>query len=381
MTSIERGGQTGKVLENALVKATVFPGLSGKVLDFTFKPAGERLFQPLEEELIEFATPPIVVNSNYAGYKDMIWEHKFNSAYRIYRGEVTASTPERVAVAMTWRGKDYRIRREVSLRKNRAALDVAVTVESLAKKDQTLSYWRQVTVDLKDRYRPGTQIVPLRPKPERELRGRSFHNRKDEFIFKEPAPTRSNNYLPTQPWWAWISPGSKLIMGEVVDDFESLLPDGFFYSFRRDLFLSQECVFGSRNFKPGEKRTYSLAFVVVDGLDDLDYLSRNLAVDVISAPSHIGNGEKPAAMSIRVASPRILKGCRLRAALIDDSGKTTVAETAVSADLSPTFAAQVILPLDMRTRPGVHQLGIQLVRDADVVETARIIRTKVSVGK
>ncbi len=368
----ELSGTKGYILDNGLVKVSVFPGLSGKVLDYTFIPTGELLFQPLEEEVIEFVDPPIIISSNHAGYKDMIWEYKLNTAYRIYKGEITKNTPEAVAVRMSWQGQIYRIERTVSLRRGSTALGVEIKLTSLKKKPRMLSYWRQTTANVKDVYKPGKQIVPLRPKPDKMPRYREYKNRKVDYIFKEEAPVRSNNYLPAQPWWAWISPGSKLLMGEVVDNRKSMLPDGFFYSFRRGTLMTQETIFGARKFTCGQSRVYRLAFVAVDGLDDLDYLSANLALNVIKTE----NGK----VTVQAASPKLLSNVELRTALLA-GGEVVSVGISVKTDLKPIGAVKLELPLDLKTKPGTYQLAIQLLQSGKVAETAQIMEQIIKVGK
>jgi hypothetical protein len=367
ITTTELNSSKGLILENSLVKAAVFPGLSGKILGYTYKPTGEVLFMPLNEEVIEFAQPPIIVNSNFAGYKDMIWEYRFSAAYRVYKARIIADTLDKVAVELTWQGKSYRIVRTVALSMNSTALNVSVTMTSLADKAQKLSYWKQITANITDTYNPGRQIAPLAPAPKKSPRGRAFNNQKTACIYNKPVPGMSNNYFPSQPWWAWQTPGTKLVMGEVVDDLNSMRPDGFFYSHKRNLLMTQETIFGSRVFKKGQSRTYSLAFVAVDGLTGLDYLSRNLAAKIVTAEGY------PLTVKLQAAAPRYLPGAGLKAVLLDSSSKIVAAGAGPNVDLSPKSAIDLSLPINGKIKPGKYQLALQLACKGKIVETAVIL--------
>ncbi len=375
ITMTELNSSKGYILENSLVKAAVFPGLSGKILDYTFKPTGEVLFMPLNEEVIEYAKPPIIVNSNFAGYKDMIWEYRFSAAYRVYKARIIADSPNKVAVELRWQGKSYRIVRTVSLSMNSTELNVSVTMTSLADKPQKLSYWKQITANITDTYNPGRQIAPLASAPKESPRGRAFNNQKTACIYNKPVPGMSNNYFPAQPWWAWQTPGTKLIMGEVVDDLSSMRPDGFFYSHKRNLLMTQETIFGSRVFKKGQSRTYSLVFVAVDGLTSLDYLSRNLAVKIVTLE------RSPLIVKLEAASPRYLPGAELKAVLLDNSGKIVAVGLGSKVNLSPKSAIALNLPINGKIKPGKYRLALQLACNGKVIETAAILGRLIEVKR
>jgi hypothetical protein len=131
--------------------------------------------------------------------------------------------------------------------------------------------------------------------------------------------------------------------------------------------MTQETIFGSRVFKKGQSRTYSLAFVAVDGLTGLDYLSRNLAAKIVTAEGY------PLTVKLQAAAPRYLPGAGLKAVLLDSSSKIVAAGAGPNVDLSPKSAIDLSLPINGKIKPGKYQLALQLACKGKIVETAVIL--------
>lgn len=362
------------VLENDLIRVSLLPPASGKILNYVFKPTGEACLQPLEEETIEFADPPIVMKTNYAGYKDMIWEHGFSAPARIYQAEVVSATRDRVAVALVWRGRDLELRRTAAIRRGSTEVQIVTEIMSTAAEAQRLSYWCQTPVRVADPYGPkGTQMVPVRPVPSTDkVRGRAWFDGAAPQVVVQTVPPRSTNYPPAQPWWGLRNPGTGLILGQVCAALDALLPDGFFYTFCGETLVTQEVIFATRDYEPNGTRAYTVSFVVVNGLERLAYLSRNLAIGAPQAPRGLRVGDE-LEVEFPLASPRRIPRARLQLVLHDGRNGVLPIGSAVTASLVPISARHVALRGALAVPPGLYVLGIRLLEDGAAVETAALL--------
>ena len=367
-------GHRAFVLENALIKVAVVPSSSGKILNYIFKATGEELFQPLKEETIEFADPPMVIRTNYAGFKDMIWEHGFNSSSKNYQLKKTTVNPDQASIEIVWRGKEYFLTRKVSIFRNSTEVRVDVKITSLSDKTQKLSYWSQTPVRVVDVFsaRP-TQMIPVRHVEKTDaVRKRAFHKGPDEVLI-QPVPPKSTNYPLVQPWWGLRNPKSGLIMGQVFPSLEAFQPDGFLYTWCNKILLTQEPVFASRSFKPHQSRTYTVSFVTVDGLSELAYLSRNLAVELTTRPNKSYKKGADITVAIKAAAPRYVAKAVIKLVLKNSQGKIFNLGQGQQLSLSPLKPLVVTLKAPLQVTVGTYQLGLQLISDKKIVETAILL--------
>lgn len=380
VTRAQYAGHQEFILENDLIRVSVLPTSSGKILNYVFKTTGQQLFQPLDEEILEFADPPLVIKSNYAGYKDMIWERGFNPSSKVYLTKEIVEKPDRCAIEVCWTCREYTLTRRVSICRDTTEVRVDVTMTSTADEPQTLSYWSQTPMFVADpsATRP-TQIVPVRHVEKKQaLRGRAFYEGAS-VILAQTVPKGSVNYPPAQPWWALQDPKTRLIVGQVFPSVEDFGPDGFFYSCSTGSLLTQEPVFAQRTFAKGQSRQYALSFVTVDGLGEPAYLSRNLALQILTPPR--GQYKQGASMDVamKMASPRCMAKAAIELVLVDTNGNVHKLGQSQEIALSPLQGFDVIFNVPVQIAPGRYDLGVRLAVGGEMVETVTLVGRSIEV--
>lgn len=198
------------LLENELLAVRVKPESSGRITSIVFKRTGEELLAPLEEKV--FRISPLVpehVDSNNAGYKDLIWG-RYVYPRLPFTATVINEGPEAAILSVRGQIGPIQIVRTITLLSGSAVVDQAIKATNVTKAPQEWNYWAHLLLNPAVFTAQGrstaifhtlgqgdailTKVTERFAKPgikEADLKG--------SYLFASPAA----------PWLARIAPGSK----------------------------------------------------------------------------------------------------------------------------------------------------------------------------
>ena len=172
-------GKEGKwetiVLENNYIRVKILPESNGRIAEYTLKGArGERKFFPkLVFKTLEIM-PDVetIMETNYAGLEDWIWEIGLTKQYLKYQSKILENSKEKSSVELSLAGSEYRIIKTVSIFKDSSEVAVQVKLINRTPEKKIGSYWAHTCIALDGAIdNDNTRIyVPMTPSANPERR-------------------------------------------------------------------------------------------------------------------------------------------------------------------------------------------------------------------
>lgn len=327
--SVKKGvfeGSPAIVMESELIRVTIVPELSGRIAEYIWKPLGCNNFLRYRVKKGTALIPGAeIMESNFGGFKDLIWEHRIRRAERRYNYEIIKEKGESASVKVYFPEKSLRITRTMTIFEKSSELKIDVALTNTGEKPEILSYWAHTMVTVGGDYNPEEDYnyIPLRKNKKTSAGGHRLTTVEDDNIFA--GMPENGYYPPKQPWCAVIDKPKKLLYAQIVS-LEQLGETGAFHIWTgggiwEKYRLSQEVIFAPWKYEKNQTREYNISIVMVQGMDKVTYVNRYLVLDIDPLSKTIFQRGEKIPLTLKLSSPREDTKIKLLMYLVDSKGR------------------------------------------------------------
>lgn len=318
------------VMENGLVKVTLVPAIGGRIAEYILKPS--KVNQLLSFSITKSEIVPGVSKTatNFGGYEDRFWKLSTSNNISPYQAEVLEKTSSQIAVKVWWENESQKIERIMSLSSGSTELKMEVRVTNKSSNSVSWQYWAHARVNVGGDFSPrssdwvyaATSVSGNKAGLRRELVIPGHF-----FVFETPG----------QGWIAAIDKAKKTVLG-FVTPLKELQPDGHHYCWsgkiwvnpalawppdeeKKSRFMSLQEIYGTRLFQPGQTHVYHLSMVGFQEIDELNYLSTNMALHLNIPKTNFPTGKLKIPFIGKIAFSKVRSRCKMELFLVDNEGR------------------------------------------------------------
>jgi len=288
------------IMENELIRVSIVPERSGRIVEYYYKPIDRDIFLPYKEVL---STPLMQLmgcsTNNKAGYKDFFWETGYHpEGYYTYDLEIISKNSEEVKIRLSaLKGKGV-LSRTVSIRRGNPSLKIEVDVALDRNEEKPLSYWGHVLIlpeetgPLGSVFRRLTGIYGVGPFPN-TLFFKNAHFAGKAYSYSERFLSPEGNFQIMREkfqigktykrwiglsgnWAAFVDKERELCVGILFEGDTPVVIHLDSGKIWQDSFLSFEYL--SHKIEPGKRIKISETFMVFEKLGGINALNRKFAI-------------------------------------------------------------------------------------------------------
>lgn len=275
-------GTESRVLQNRFIRAEVVPAATGAVVGLEYRPLKKEIITPFTYlvEKIDLIPDRVVIGGG--GSRILLWGENNLSSQEMQISQET-STAQHCSVELFnpfYQSTDLRLRRTVSLKKERAGLNLSLHAENGAQSERTITLWDNMVAEL-DAQSMDAVLMPARGQISKiGKRGVQLLPEDGIFVDDDDVFDKVIFVSPARNWIARRNPASKLIFA-IRTEYKDLHPDGFFYTWKKQSGSSlhtMELIFNPVTLQAGESKTYHLEYLFFNGLPDLHEICGDIGI-------------------------------------------------------------------------------------------------------
>jgi hypothetical protein len=309
------GGIEVLEMENELILARVVPSRYGALSDLIWKPSNAPTLLPLLDQHVEVipGTGVYAKGDSRPGLRDWLWPGLPHPAGHAFVGRIAQAGGDTAAIAVEMRAGDWDIQRTTTIHAGRSCVDVEVAITHHGSRPARKAYWSNTMLQMGGDFlsMPGDDndvlFVPAR-REDATVQGTVPRPLPyDQVVVHVPSLHETSAfYAPAQPWLAAVDRAKQLLLGCVVDE-PDFPRDALFYSWTGSqmtvMTCSLEVIHPLRDFAPGQTRSCRFRFVLLSGLDTVDYLTSDLAIALRAPAAGVLQADDALTVAGKVGSP------------------------------------------------------------------------------
>ncbi len=275
-------GAESRVMQNKYLRAEVVPLATGMLAGLQYRTTKKNLIQPFEYTVERMDLIPDRPVANAVGSRILLWGGKnlWCQEMKVIDQKNTPDSCELELFNKFYHTMPLNFKRKFRLEKDRAALQVEFTAKNVSKKAQTFTFWENMVAQLHDSTMDEV-LLPGRGKIGKVgTRGVQLLPRDQIFVDDNDVFAKDVFIAPARGWLARRNPDSSVILA-IRSKFDNVHPEGFFYTWKKQSgspLHTMEIIFNPIVLEADEEKSYSLEYLVFNGLPNLHEICGNIGI-------------------------------------------------------------------------------------------------------
>lgn len=315
LTDTRCAGLPACLLRNDYLAVTVIPFATGAIAGLTWRPDSLNLMPDFSYQKEIDDLVPDRHSIGIGGSRILLWGEKNLTCQemQVSRRQADAAGTEIEMFNRFYQGQALNCWRTVRLDRNRTAVRLTMRLRNTGTAERQITLWDNLVAQLHS-HKMDEVLMPGRPGL-KKVGATGVIELPAEQIFVDGPDVfaKVNTIAPARPWIARRQPGRLLVMA-VRTDAASLMPDGFFYSWKQNAYaplLTMEMVFNPVTLPPAGEHTLTFEYLFFNGLNGLHAICGELG---LWAQHHADNR-----MTLHLAAVSPLPARKLTLELVADN--------------------------------------------------------------